>query len=728
MPQHSRISQFGGRVTLSVDSAQVKELKKRLQPGAEKESERKVLNGKHVVGDLSVRVMTRNKYILGEVKCDVYHEWKTGSKKDNIAAYESVKQQLVKLLEGETTDVTVTINELRKYEVESIINISDGDDENHQITEQDYSISSSCPIQALKSYASWQLVSISGETIISVIQLAAVYRRALSTGVPKFRKQHPQEVIGTDGITTFKLRRRYLSNIDIQLLPTGFTLLSASVKNILDKESIYLDLICRCDKYKSTPTTILGFNVNQRYKSSEINNSNNEDLVIGIYSNNCQRCCSSCAYSSRVRNELKTAVETSKILNSQSHNHKTVKKKNESSSDSKMTVDFIIKNPISHRGPDTRTGHGIINLLISEARSILNTTSGTIATRRVEVILKSGKKLVLWGDTCGSSAMLNSPVQGIELETGGHELGSLRRVALVCSKIETSEFGDAKGKEATRFKITERIRHLIEKVTTRIESEVSAKLQMSLGGMQTIRKQQLGPILDHDGAKRTVVYEEDVRRVKRIFDAMDSDKSGYLTLHELVKFSAAHPTAIPNRVFRFVVGDGERVGFLELLHCHFPKCSVGTLQSAIDKWSPPEVQIPTNTVPLLVTSEITNIFNTFDNNKKGFITTQELGSQLSKSEFSSAELTSLLNSRSKVITAADFINVMSGYFSPQAELLPLNTLSHRVNKTSHIRWSNIFPSGSAEKYLESPLDNLIDSEEKRTDGDRDRDVPPHQTT
>eukprot|EP01060_Flectonema_neradi_P036344 TRINITY_DN6966_c2_g1_i2.p1 TRINITY_DN6966_c2_g1~~TRINITY_DN6966_c2_g1_i2.p1 ORF type:complete len:694 (+),score=129.34 TRINITY_DN6966_c2_g1_i2:58-2139(+) len=690
MPQYSRVSHFGGRVVLQVDSAQEKELKRRLQPETNTDSERRAQNGKHVVGDLVVRAMaSESNVVLSEVSCSVFHEW------TSLAAYQPVRQQLQRLLEGDTTDVAVSINDIKNHEIQKIINT------NTNIDGCELCINESCPINSLKTFGTWQLISVGGEHITSLKQLSSVFDRFTSTGLPKFRKQLTQEVIVTDRVTTFKLRRVIVSEVDIQLLPTGITTLTATIKKTSDGEPIHLDLMARVDKYKATPTTILGFKVNQRFKSVIVK-SDSDTTSVSIDSSQPQRSCKCCESVSKAKRELRKKVAAGLIHNTQSCN---THRQRYPTAESNFVINIFMKKEFIRAAPTT--GADVVRLLMESTETILNllrysTPKTKVTPKRIEINVQPDKVLILWGDSC-----LNSPI--LSRHIGDGHLNSVRKVTFACSNVVAVNSSSGKESEQTYFKTDKVVGDMIEKVTTKIESQISSKLQMSLGGMNTTRQKQLGPIVDHDGAKRTVVREEDVKRVKRVFEAIDTDKNGYLTLHELIKFSASHPNAIPNRVFRVIVGDDERVGFLELLHGHFPRCSLTSLQSAIDKWCPPEVYVPVSTIPQPVVCEITNIFNTFDIERKGFITPQQLGSQLSKSESSPSELSSILGSSrcSDVITAKDFINTLSSYFSPRGELLALNSLTHRLTNNSNNTTASKYQPGN-----ERNIESVDDAEDK----------------
>eukprot|EP01065_Artemidia_motanka_P009172 TRINITY_DN14687_c0_g1_i1.p1 TRINITY_DN14687_c0_g1~~TRINITY_DN14687_c0_g1_i1.p1 ORF type:complete len:891 (+),score=193.56 TRINITY_DN14687_c0_g1_i1:41-2674(+) len=81
-------------------------------------------------------------------------------------------------------------------------------------------------------------------------------------------------------------------------------------------------------------------------------------------------------------------------------------------------------------------------------------------------------------------------------------------------------------------------------------SGFSQKLELAVGGLSAARRRRLGVVIDTDAMKRTEIRQENVVQVRRIFDEIDADKSGVLSLRELISFSVANPRAIPNVVFK----------------------------------------------------------------------------------------------------------------------------------------------------------------------------------
>lgn len=145
----------------------------------------------------------------------------------------------------------------------------------------------------------------------------------------------------------------------------------------------------------------------------------------------------------------------------------------------------------------------------------------------------------------------------------------------------------------------------------------SQAFELAVGGLSAARRKRLGVVMATDAVKRTDIRQADVLQVKKIFDEIDDDKSGYLSLRELISFSVANPRAIPNSVFKNLVTDDDgRVHFKELLHCHFPKCSDKTVQRAIDQWAPRQDVESLDQLEEESKEEIRQIFSVF---RPGFV-------------------------------------------------------------------------------------------------------------
>eukprot|EP01064_Diplonema_japonicum_P016362 TRINITY_DN24375_c0_g1_i1.p1 TRINITY_DN24375_c0_g1~~TRINITY_DN24375_c0_g1_i1.p1 ORF type:complete len:625 (+),score=80.52 TRINITY_DN24375_c0_g1_i1:40-1875(+) len=232
-----------------------------------------------------------------------------------------------------------------------------------------------------------------------------------------------------------------------------------------------------------------------------------------------------------------------------------------------------------------------------------------------------------------------------------------------------------------------------------IKGCVSPTLEVATGGLRTARRRRLGVLLERDSSKRTI-REQDVLGVKKVFDSIDSDKSGFLSLKELISFSAARPRAVPNTVFKYIVAEGDKVGFLELLHCHFPKCTLAAVQNAAEQWCPK----PVVDQPPPMSSEIANaIGEVFQSFKpcNGRLTPSMIRSSHPSCELSDSELQSFCSDAGS-ISLGDFVSGLGPSFSSPEHMMPLSVITHRTHKSGSITWTKLFPCGSADRLLDSP--------------------------
>ena len=226
-----------------------------------------------------------------------------------------------------------------------------------------------------------------------------------------------------------------------------------------------------------------------------------------------------------------------------------------------------------------------------------------------------------------------------------------------------------------------------------IERVCSSQLQNAMGRVAGSNK-RLG-VLVTDTANRAVVREEDVKHVKHVFEAIDYDGSGYLSLKELISFSAAHPKAVPNSVFKYVGAGSAHIGFPELLRCHFPKCSMDHIENAVEQWCPQNEAEPALTLSPETLKEVCAVFEALDKDKKGYLTDAQVQRVFDDPELGKAT--------DATITLAEFTSMVGPYFLNQTEMTQLSSLAQK-RKFTNMDWTSIFPCGSAATYLVSPYD------------------------
>eukprot|EP00756_Hemistasia_phaeocysticola_P065640 Hpha_TRINITY_DN8696_c0_g1::TRINITY_DN8696_c0_g1_i1::g.168730::m.168730 len=225
--------------------------------------------------------------------------------------------------------------------------------------------------------------------------------------------------------------------------------------------------------------------------------------------------------------------------------------------------------------------------------------------------------------------------------------------------------------------------------------------------------------------KRTDVREDDVLQVRRVFDEIDEDKSGVLSLRELISFSVTNPRAIPNVVFKNLVTDEDgQVTFEELLRCHFPKCSAATIKEAIERWAPQTEGEETEYLAEEAIDEIRQIYSVFrpdfewdygvftdedearpqqrrvrevpaGGSHQPQLTASELAIHLCRTGLSAEEVKRCIPEDGPgTLSEEDFIGLMREYYVTERRGIGLYSLQ---SHTKNIRWSKLFPAASGGK-------------------------------
>eukprot|EP01063_Lacrimia_lanifica_P015337 TRINITY_DN22131_c0_g1_i1.p1 TRINITY_DN22131_c0_g1~~TRINITY_DN22131_c0_g1_i1.p1 ORF type:complete len:733 (+),score=210.94 TRINITY_DN22131_c0_g1_i1:119-2317(+) len=226
------------------------------------------------------------------------------------------------------------------------------------------------------------------------------------------------------------------------------------------------------------------------------------------------------------------------------------------------------------------------------------------------------------------------------------------------------------------------------------EGERSAALDGAIQGTSAPKTKRLG-VSEYD-ANRTAIREEDVLKVKKVFDTVDTDGSGTLGLKELIKFSAVNPKTIPNTVFRYVGALGNDITFAQLLHSHFPKCGWHSVQNAVDLWCPRETAEAAPTLSQDTLREVEAVYAHFDKTETNYVPQADLAALLRD-----AELAEFACGGHGGISLADFTALVSPFFISATEMAKVDDVARARNLRTR-DWSAIFPCGSAAQYLVCP--------------------------
>ncbi|KAJ9449581.1 hypothetical protein DIPPA_02871 [Diplonema papillatum] len=298
----------------------------------------------------------------------------------------------------------------------------------------------------------------------------------------------------------------------------------------------------------------------------------------------------------------------------------------------------------------------------------------------------------------GSPKQTHAGLGKVSLSSDGESLSASERVKAVVEQL------DWRRVQVLGVSVTEG-RHAASPALT-------AALRSRAGGRQ--RKDATGEL----AAKQASLTEGDVLAVKRVFDAVDADDSGLLTLKELIKYSVSRPKAVPDVVFRHVVGEGDKISFPELLRCFYPRCTPQTIQQAIqtcgskvDPEQPPSAPSPG------ILKEVRDVFRQLDRADSGHLTVAQVKSRLFAADASVTEadlrrmfVKDKAAADSQPVTLSAFSAALAPMFASASAMAPLEAICQKSRKSTRITWDNLFPNGSATKYLKSPYD--VDGVEK----------------